>query len=151
MVILHYGLENSEYLPQSAKENVLYGIYFLKWFLFYLNCAEKVKWLLTETDLFFFFQLKKNYNITEKHLKSYCYSANYVYTILADGYKFNAGNWEKLDFQKEVRLLHIKHNHPLSLNALSWSRSRWILCPGALGLAALILIINNYFNSDLRV
>ncbi|KAF4088147.1 hypothetical protein AMELA_G00079280 [Ameiurus melas] len=46
--------------------------------------------------------LKKNYNITEKHLKSYCYSANYVYTILADGYKFNASNWEKLDFQKEV-------------------------------------------------
>ncbi|KAK2854839.1 hypothetical protein Q7C36_006708 [Tachysurus vachellii] len=46
--------------------------------------------------------LKKNYNITEKHLKSYCYSANYVHTILADGYKFNAGNWETLDFQKEV-------------------------------------------------
>ncbi|XP_053350739.1 ectonucleoside triphosphate diphosphohydrolase 3 [Clarias gariepinus] len=46
--------------------------------------------------------LKKNYNISEKHLKSYCYSANYVHTILADGYKFNAGNWEKLDFQKEV-------------------------------------------------
>lgn len=51
---------------------------------------------------FLFFQLKKNYNISEKHLKSYCYSANYVHTILADGYKFNAGNWEKLDFQKEV-------------------------------------------------
>ncbi|XP_058250880.1 ectonucleoside triphosphate diphosphohydrolase 3 [Hemibagrus wyckioides] len=46
--------------------------------------------------------LKKNYNITDKHLKSYCYSANYVHTILADGYKFNADNWEKLDFQKEV-------------------------------------------------
>ncbi|XP_026781866.2 ectonucleoside triphosphate diphosphohydrolase 3 [Pangasianodon hypophthalmus] len=46
--------------------------------------------------------LKKIYNITEKHLKSYCYSANYVHTILADGYKFNADNWEKLNFQKEV-------------------------------------------------
>ncbi|TSK34845.1 Ectonucleoside triphosphate diphosphohydrolase 3 [Bagarius yarrelli] len=46
--------------------------------------------------------LKKQYNITDKHLKSYCYSANYVHTILADGYKFDANNWEKLDFQKEV-------------------------------------------------
>ncbi|KAI5106254.1 ectonucleoside triphosphate diphosphohydrolase 3 isoform X1 [Silurus meridionalis] len=46
--------------------------------------------------------LKTTFNITEKHLKSYCYSANYVHTILADGYKFNADNWEKLDFQKEV-------------------------------------------------
>uniref|UniRef100_W5JXU8 Ectonucleoside triphosphate diphosphohydrolase 3 n=1 Tax=Astyanax mexicanus TaxID=7994 RepID=W5JXU8_ASTMX len=46
--------------------------------------------------------LKKNYEITEKHLKSYCYSANYVHTILADGYKFNDDNWENLNFQKEV-------------------------------------------------
>ncbi|XP_066539554.1 ectonucleoside triphosphate diphosphohydrolase 3 [Hoplias malabaricus] len=46
--------------------------------------------------------LKKTYNITEKHLKSYCYSANYVHTILADGYKFNNNNWENLNFQKEV-------------------------------------------------
>ncbi|KAL7874368.1 hypothetical protein SRHO_G00053380 [Serrasalmus rhombeus] len=46
--------------------------------------------------------LKRKSNITEKHLKSYCYSANYVHTILADGYKFNAGNWENLSFQKEV-------------------------------------------------
>ncbi|XP_062848292.1 ectonucleoside triphosphate diphosphohydrolase 3 [Trichomycterus rosablanca] len=41
-------------------------------------------------------------NTPEKFLKSYCYSANYVHTLLADGYKFNAANWESLDFQKEV-------------------------------------------------
>ncbi|KAI4871219.1 hypothetical protein NFI96_003484 [Prochilodus magdalenae] len=46
--------------------------------------------------------LKGKHNITEKHLKSYCYSANYVHTILADGYKFKADNWENLNFQKEV-------------------------------------------------
>ncbi|TRY55972.1 hypothetical protein DNTS_018855 [Danionella cerebrum] len=46
--------------------------------------------------------LKQSYKISDIHLKSYCYSANYVHTILADGYKFNVGNWENLDFSKEV-------------------------------------------------
>uniref|UniRef100_A0A8C1SFR8 Ectonucleoside triphosphate diphosphohydrolase 3 n=1 Tax=Cyprinus carpio TaxID=7962 RepID=A0A8C1SFR8_CYPCA len=36
------------------------------------------------------------------HLKSYCYSANYVHSILADGYKFNTDNWKNLNFQKQV-------------------------------------------------
>ncbi|XP_067248699.1 ectonucleoside triphosphate diphosphohydrolase 3 [Chanodichthys erythropterus] len=46
--------------------------------------------------------LKKSNNISDIHLKSYCYSANYVHTILADGYKFNTDNWKNLNFQKEV-------------------------------------------------
>ncbi|RXN05960.1 ectonucleoside triphosphate diphosphohydrolase 3-like protein [Labeo rohita] len=41
-------------------------------------------------------------NIKDIHLKSYCYSANYVHSILADGYKFNTDNWKNLNFQKEV-------------------------------------------------
>ncbi|XP_060778028.1 ectonucleoside triphosphate diphosphohydrolase 3 [Neoarius graeffei] len=47
-------------------------------------------------------ELKKNYNVSEKHLRSYCFSANYVHTILRDGYKFNTDNWENINFQKEV-------------------------------------------------
>ncbi|XP_051574071.1 ectonucleoside triphosphate diphosphohydrolase 3-like isoform X2 [Myxocyprinus asiaticus] len=46
--------------------------------------------------------LKQTLDIKENHLKSYCYSANYVHTILADGYKFNTDNWKNLNFQKEV-------------------------------------------------
>ncbi|XP_055066560.2 ectonucleoside triphosphate diphosphohydrolase 3 [Misgurnus anguillicaudatus] len=46
--------------------------------------------------------LKKTYEGKDSHLKSYCYSANYVHTILSDGYKFNTGNWKTLNFQKEV-------------------------------------------------
>ncbi|XP_016088227.1 ectonucleoside triphosphate diphosphohydrolase 3-like [Sinocyclocheilus grahami] len=41
-------------------------------------------------------------DIKDIHLKSYCYSANYVHSILADGYKFNTDNWKNLNFQKEV-------------------------------------------------
>ncbi|XP_056331309.1 ectonucleoside triphosphate diphosphohydrolase 3 [Danio aesculapii] len=46
--------------------------------------------------------LKQNYGNKDSHLKSFCYSANYVHTILADGYKFNTDNWENLEFSKEV-------------------------------------------------
>ncbi|XP_076844507.1 ectonucleoside triphosphate diphosphohydrolase 3 isoform X2 [Brachyhypopomus gauderio] len=46
--------------------------------------------------------LKKNYKTSEKHLKSHCYSANYIHTLLADGYKFNSDNWENLNFQNEI-------------------------------------------------
>uniref|UniRef100_A0A8C1SFL6 Ectonucleoside triphosphate diphosphohydrolase 3 n=1 Tax=Cyprinus carpio TaxID=7962 RepID=A0A8C1SFL6_CYPCA len=44
----------------------------------------------------------KTVNIRDIHLKSYCYSANYVHSILADGYKFNTDNWKNLNFQKQV-------------------------------------------------
>ncbi|XP_063054425.1 ectonucleoside triphosphate diphosphohydrolase 3 [Engraulis encrasicolus] len=47
--------------------------------------------------------LKKNYTITEKHLKSYCYSANYVLTILVDGYKFDDQSWNDIRFEKQVK------------------------------------------------
>lgn len=39
----------------------------------------------------------------EKFLKSYCYSINYVFTLLAHGYKFNEESWKNILFQKEVR------------------------------------------------
>ncbi|KAL0984901.1 hypothetical protein UPYG_G00150200 [Umbra pygmaea] len=46
-------------------------------------------------------KLKKNW-IADKYLKSYCYSAHYVQTILVNGYKFNKDTWKNIDFQKQV-------------------------------------------------
>ncbi|KAI7806954.1 ectonucleoside triphosphate diphosphohydrolase 3 [Triplophysa rosa] len=46
--------------------------------------------------------LKEKHVDKDIHVKSFCFSANYVHTILADGYKFNADNWKSLNFQKEV-------------------------------------------------
>ncbi|KAK1795128.1 hypothetical protein P4O66_010308 [Electrophorus voltai] len=46
--------------------------------------------------------LKNSYKLPEVHLKSVCYSANYVHTLLVDGYKFNSDNWENLNFKKEI-------------------------------------------------
>uniref|UniRef100_A0A8C1TCN3 Ectonucleoside triphosphate diphosphohydrolase 3 n=1 Tax=Cyprinus carpio TaxID=7962 RepID=A0A8C1TCN3_CYPCA len=43
-----------------------------------------------------------NKDIKDSYLKSNCFSANYVHSILADGYKFNTDNWKNLNFQKEV-------------------------------------------------
>ncbi|XP_028837039.1 ectonucleoside triphosphate diphosphohydrolase 3 [Denticeps clupeoides] len=40
--------------------------------------------------------------LQKKHLHSYCYSANYIYTLLKDGYKFNADTWQDIDFQSKV-------------------------------------------------
>ncbi|KAA0702959.1 Ectonucleoside triphosphate diphosphohydrolase 3 [Triplophysa tibetana] len=46
--------------------------------------------------------LKEKHQGKDIHVKSYCFSANYVHTILDDGYKFNTDNWKSLNFQKEV-------------------------------------------------
>lgn len=66
-------------------------------------------------------QLKNSINnIKDIHLKSYCYSANYVHSILADGYKFNTDNWKNLNFQKEVHyMLNMRFDLWLGLG-LKW-------------------------------
>ncbi|XP_019896332.1 ectonucleoside triphosphate diphosphohydrolase 3 [Esox lucius] len=46
-------------------------------------------------------KLKKSW-ISDIYLKSYCYSAHYVQTILVNGYKFNKDTWKNIDFQKQV-------------------------------------------------
>uniref|UniRef100_A0A673CL47 Ectonucleoside triphosphate diphosphohydrolase 3 n=1 Tax=Sphaeramia orbicularis TaxID=375764 RepID=A0A673CL47_9TELE len=38
-----------------------------------------------------------------KHKKTYCYSGHYVFTLLADGYKFDHETWKNIAFEKEVK------------------------------------------------
>ncbi|XP_072534886.1 ectonucleoside triphosphate diphosphohydrolase 3 [Salminus brasiliensis] len=93
------------YQPPVSGDFMAYaGFYYTAWALGVKgsNSLEKFNSTMWSFCSKTWTMLKKNHDITEKHLKSYCYSANYVHTILADGYKFNADNWENLNFQKEV-------------------------------------------------
>ncbi|KAG8442877.1 hypothetical protein GDO86_011619 [Hymenochirus boettgeri] len=38
----------------------------------------------------------------ETYARSYCFSANYIYNLLFNGYKFDDESWMKINFQKEV-------------------------------------------------
>ncbi|KAJ8415695.1 hypothetical protein AAFF_G00402520 [Aldrovandia affinis] len=46
--------------------------------------------------------LKNVSSIRDVYLKSYCYSAYYVYTLLVDGYKFTPETWNNIQFKKQV-------------------------------------------------
>ncbi|AWO96921.1 putative ectonucleoside triphosphate diphosphohydrolase 3 [Scophthalmus maximus] len=41
--------------------------------------------------------------ISDKYLKTYCFGAHYVFTLLADGYKFDRETWKGIRFEKEVK------------------------------------------------
>ncbi|KAL3060562.1 hypothetical protein OYC64_015003 [Pagothenia borchgrevinki] len=41
--------------------------------------------------------------ISERYLRTYCFSSHYVFTLLADGYKFDKETWKNINFQKEVK------------------------------------------------
>ncbi|XP_070768091.1 ectonucleoside triphosphate diphosphohydrolase 3 [Enoplosus armatus] len=41
--------------------------------------------------------------ISEKYLRTYCYAAHYVLTLLVDGYKFDTETWRNINFEKEVK------------------------------------------------
>ncbi|XP_045078975.1 ectonucleoside triphosphate diphosphohydrolase 8-like isoform X1 [Coregonus clupeaformis] len=45
--------------------------------------------------------LKKQYSVKDKYLRDYCASANYIMTVLLDGYKFNQ-TWGNIYFQRQV-------------------------------------------------
>lgn len=38
----------------------------------------------------------------EIYARSYCFSANFIYYLLARGYNFDAETWPQIHFQKEV-------------------------------------------------
>ncbi|XP_053323768.1 ectonucleoside triphosphate diphosphohydrolase 3 [Spea bombifrons] len=38
----------------------------------------------------------------ETYARSYCFSANFIYYLLAHGYKFDTESWPQINFQKEV-------------------------------------------------
>uniref|UniRef100_A0A3Q3K3R7 Ectonucleoside triphosphate diphosphohydrolase 3 n=1 Tax=Monopterus albus TaxID=43700 RepID=A0A3Q3K3R7_MONAL len=46
---------------------------------------------------------KEKQGVNDAYLKSFCYSAHYVFTLLVDGYKFDKETWKNIDFQKEVK------------------------------------------------
>ncbi|KAM7382605.1 hypothetical protein PAMP_002329 [Pampus punctatissimus] len=41
--------------------------------------------------------------ISSRYLRTYCYAAHYVFTLLADGYKFDSTTWKNIHFQSQVK------------------------------------------------
>ncbi|XP_077576876.1 ectonucleoside triphosphate diphosphohydrolase 3 [Stigmatopora nigra] len=41
--------------------------------------------------------------ILVKYLRLYCFSSHYIFSLLTDGYKFDANTWKDIYFQKEVK------------------------------------------------
>ncbi|CAJ1061815.1 ectonucleoside triphosphate diphosphohydrolase 3 [Xyrichtys novacula] len=41
--------------------------------------------------------------ISDRYLRTYCYAAHYVFTLLADGYKFDEETWKNINFEKQVK------------------------------------------------
>lgn len=41
--------------------------------------------------------------ISERYLRTYCFAAHYLFTLLADGYKFDEDTWKNINFAKEVK------------------------------------------------
>lgn len=49
-------------------------------------------------------QLKKEKTwISDKYLKTYCFSGHYVFSILAEGYKFDRDTWHDIQFEREIK------------------------------------------------
>ncbi|XP_071325314.1 ectonucleoside triphosphate diphosphohydrolase 3 [Trachinotus anak] len=46
---------------------------------------------------------QEKYWISDRYLKTYCYAAHYVFTMLADGYKFDEETWRNIHFEREVK------------------------------------------------
>uniref|UniRef100_A0A8C5DQI9 Ectonucleoside triphosphate diphosphohydrolase 3-like n=1 Tax=Gouania willdenowi TaxID=441366 RepID=A0A8C5DQI9_GOUWI len=49
-------------------------------------------------------QLKANKDwVSEQHLRTYCYSAHYIFTLLSQGYKFDENTWKDINFASQVK------------------------------------------------
>uniref|UniRef100_A0A668AT33 Ectonucleoside triphosphate diphosphohydrolase 3 n=1 Tax=Myripristis murdjan TaxID=586833 RepID=A0A668AT33_9TELE len=46
---------------------------------------------------------KEKHWVSERHLKTYCYTGHYVLTLLANGYKFDTDTWKNIAFQRQVK------------------------------------------------
>lgn len=77
-----------------TKQNVIIkGLHFLE-----------NKWRKNQTFITVFFlqlRIEKDW-ISPWYLKTYCYAAHYIYTLLADGYKFDKDNWNQISFTEMV-------------------------------------------------
>ncbi|XP_040022392.2 ectonucleoside triphosphate diphosphohydrolase 3 [Gasterosteus aculeatus] len=45
--------------------------------------------------------------ISNEYLRTYCYAGHYIFSMLADGYKFDKDTWKNIDFQKQVEKTNI--------------------------------------------
>ncbi|XP_029959675.1 ectonucleoside triphosphate diphosphohydrolase 3 [Salarias fasciatus] len=45
--------------------------------------------------------------ISERYLRTYCFAAHYVFTLLADGYKFDEETWKNINFTQQVKSTNI--------------------------------------------
>ncbi|KAM9310201.1 ectonucleoside triphosphate diphosphohydrolase 3 [Pholidichthys leucotaenia] len=41
--------------------------------------------------------------ISDKYLRTYCYASHYVFTLLAEGYKFDRETWKNINFERMVK------------------------------------------------
>ncbi|XP_023263248.1 ectonucleoside triphosphate diphosphohydrolase 3 isoform X1 [Seriola lalandi dorsalis] len=41
--------------------------------------------------------------ISDRYLRTYCYAAHYIFSLLGDGYKFDKETWKNINFEKEVK------------------------------------------------
>ncbi|XP_015212345.2 ectonucleoside triphosphate diphosphohydrolase 3 [Lepisosteus oculatus] len=76
--------------------------------------------------------LQSNYSsVKESYLRSYCFSANYIYNLLVYGYKFNSHTWEQIRFQKEVNNSNIAWSmgYMLILSNMVPAEARLVVLP----------------------
>ncbi|XP_038638512.1 ectonucleoside triphosphate diphosphohydrolase 8-like [Scyliorhinus canicula] len=52
-------------------------------------------------------------NEKQDRLRDYCTSANYIYILLVDGYKFNSSTWENIAFKQKNQGYHVVHMYSL--------------------------------------
>ncbi|XP_057690393.1 ectonucleoside triphosphate diphosphohydrolase 3 isoform X2 [Corythoichthys intestinalis] len=41
--------------------------------------------------------------VSDRYLRTYCFATHYIFSLLNDGYKFDATTWKDIHFQKEVK------------------------------------------------
>ncbi|XP_026225671.1 ectonucleoside triphosphate diphosphohydrolase 3 [Anabas testudineus] len=46
---------------------------------------------------------KENKDMRDNFLRTFCYAAHYVFTLLTDGYKFDKETWKNINFKREVK------------------------------------------------
>ncbi|XP_071401750.1 ectonucleoside triphosphate diphosphohydrolase 3 [Centroberyx affinis] len=82
--------------------------------------------------------------ISDRFLKTYCYSGHYVLTLLADGYKFDKETWRNIAFQREVKETSVGWSlgYMLSMSNMIPSEAKEILPMASPVFAGLIFLFS---------
>lgn len=143
MVILPYGLEKSEYLPQTVKENV-YGINFL----FELCWISKMT-TDSQIRIFFFFFSSRKTTTSQRNTWDHIVTLRTMFiqfSQTATSLMLTTG--KKLIFKRRY---HITHKTQSLRFSNCFILIRVMVDARNTGLSSLILMVNNQFNSDLRM